>query len=286
MNRTTSDSPQRRRWKGPMTITQRQWMLGAAAALVAAAPALPAQEGRLERDAFTWSGKIPEGRWIMVRNLNGPIEVTPGGGDRVEVTATKRVMRGDPNFVRFEVQKFGAGEQDVLICALWGENSVCNEDGYRTRSSRSRENNTSVAFRVRVPRGVKVATHGVNGEVRVEGVATEVDASSVNGGVFVSTLGGPVSASTVNGTVRASMGKFELKSDLSFSSVNGAVIAEFAEDIDADVDLKTVNGRFLTDFPVTISGRIDPRHLRASIGKGGPRIKLSTVNGNVELRKR
>jgi hypothetical protein len=68
--------------------------------------------------------------------------------------------------------------------------------------------------------------------------------------------------------------------------VNGSVIAEFANDLDADVDLSTVNGRFVTDFPVTISGRIDPRRLRATLGKGGPRIRLSTVNGNVELRKR
>jgi DUF4097 and DUF4098 domain-containing protein YvlB len=99
-------------------------------------------------------------------------------------------------------------------------------------------------------------------------------------------MGGPVNARTVNGSVRASMGKFDMNSDLQFSSVNGTVIAEFASEINADVDLSTVNGRFLTDFPVTISGRIDPRRLRATLGRGGPRIRLSTVNGNVELRKR
>ena len=271
-------------------MTHGSWILGAAGVVLATAaptPALHAQEGRLERDAFTWSGKIPEGRWIMVRNLNGPIEVSPGSTDRVEVTGTRHTRRGDPDFVRFEVQKFGAAGKDVLICALWGDESTCNEDGYRSRSDRrNRDNNVSVSFRVRVPRGVKVAAHGVNGEVRVEGVTSEVDAGSVNGSVFVSTVGGPVSANTVNGTVRASMGRFDFKSDMRFSSVNGTVVAEFAEDIDADVDLSTVNGRFLTDFPVTISGRIDPRRLRATIGKGGPRIRLSTVNGNVELRKR
>ena len=266
------------------------WMLGAVGAvLVATSAPLRAQEGggSLERDVFTWSGRIPQGRWIMVRNLNGPIEVSATSGDRVEVTATRRTSRGDPNYVRFEVQKFGASEEDVLICALWGNEATCNEDGYRSRGDRgSRTHSVNVSFRVRVPRGVRVAAYGVNGEVRVEGVNSEVDAGSVNGSVFVATHGGPVSASTVNGSVRASMGRFDLKSDLRFSSVNGTVIAEFAEDLDADVDLSTVNGRFLTDFPVTISGRIDPRHLRASIGKGGPRIKLSTVNGNVELRKR
>lgn len=247
-----------------------------------------AREGRLERDVFTWSGAIPDGRWIMIRNLNGPIEVEPATDNRVEVVATRRTRRGDPDYVRFEVQRFGADNQDVLVCALWGDNSTCNEDGYRSRNrDRGRnDNEVSVAFQVKVPRGVRVAVHGVNGEVRVEGVSAEVDASSVNGGVNVATMAGPVSASTVNGSVHARMGRFDLRSDLRFSSVNGTVVAEFTGDIDAEVDLTTVNGRFLSDFPVTITGRIDPRRLRATLGKGGPRIRLSTVNGNVELRRR
>ncbi|MEX2177309.1 MAG: hypothetical protein WD801_01270 [Gemmatimonadaceae bacterium] len=261
-----------------------------AVAMMALAPSQSlAQEGggRLDRDVFTWSGEIPQSRWIMLRNLNGPVSVQSTAGSRVEVTATRRTRRGDPEYVRFEVQRFGADNQDVLICALWGDNSTCSENGYRSRgTNRNRTNDVTVEFRVLVPRGVKVAAHGVNGEVRVEGVAGEVDAGSVNGSVYVSTLSGPVSANTVNGSVRASMGSFDLRSDLRFSSVNGTVIAEFGGDLDAEVDLSTVNGRYRTDFPVTISGRIDPRRLRASVGKGGPRIRLSTVNGNVELRKR
>jgi len=48
-----------------------------------------------------------------------------------------------------------------------------------------------------------------------------------------------------------------------------------------------VNGSLFTNFEMTVSGRLDPKHLRAHIGKpGGPRLKLETVNGNVELRKR
>jgi hypothetical protein len=272
-----------------ITRIQRIPAVALAIAAFGAVMARSAQaQGRTEREAFTWAGKIPEGRWINVRNMNGTVEVERGTGDKVEVVATRHTRRGDPDFVRFEVRKYGPNDQDVLICALWGENQDCDEDGYRnSRGDRNNRNNEVwVEFRVRVPRGVKVGAHSVNGEVRVSDVSAEVDAESVNGSVIVSTVGGPVNARTVNGGVRASMGKFDLRSDLQFSSVNGTVVAEFASDLDADVDLSTVNGRFLTDFPVTISGRIDPRRLRATIGKGGPRIRLATVNGNVELRKR
>lgn len=271
-------------------FTHRIGILAATTALCAA-PLLhdvQAQQSRTEREAFTWEGRIREGRWIMVRNVNGPVEVTRGTSDKVEVTASRHTKRGDPDFVRFEVQKFGANGEDVLICALWGENSTCDERGYRGRGDgrRRNTNEVSVEFRVRVPKGVKVAVHSINGEVTVDGVDSEVDAGTINGGVLVRSAGGPVNASTMNGSVRAVMGRFPVNTDLTFSSVNGTVIAEFSDDLNADVELSTVNGRFLTDFPVTISGRIDPRRLRATLGKGGPRVRLTTVNGNVELRKR
>jgi DUF4097 and DUF4098 domain-containing protein YvlB len=99
-------------------------------------------------------------------------------------------------------------------------------------------------------------------------------------------IGGPVQASTVNGSVHATMGRWEGDQDLTYTSVNGTVVAEFAGDVDAEVDMSTVNGRFVTDWPVTVSGRIDMKRLRATLGKGGRRIKMSTVNGNVEIRKR
>jgi hypothetical protein len=244
------------------------------------APTLGAQ-GRLEREAFTWAGRIDEGRWINIRNLRGNIEVTRGAGDKVEVIATRRTRRGDPDFVRFDVKKYGSRDGDVLICALWGENSDCREDMYRSRMNdrRARENDVTVDFSIRVPRGVRVGVHTANGDIRVEDAAAEVDAEGINGNVTVSTASGPVNARTMNGHVRATMGKLDTR-------VNGSVVVEFVGDIDADVELVSMNGRFSTDFPVTISGRIDPRRLRATLGKGGPRIRLSTVNGNVELRKR
>ena len=273
-----------------LMTTRRIGFLAMAAALcVPAASHAQQRSERTERAAFTWEGRIREGRWIMIRNMNGTVEVTRGTSDRVEVTAARHTRRGDPDYVRFEVKKFGTNEEDVLVCALWGENSSCDERSYRSRNDNRGRRNTNevfVEFTVRVPKGVKVAAFSTNGEISVDGVDSEVDAGTVNGAVLVRSSGGPVSANTVNGSVRAIMGRFTLDTDLSFSSVNGSVIAEFSDDLNADVELSTVNGRFLTDFPVTISGRIDPRRLRATLGKGGPRIRLNTVNGNVELRKR
>ncbi len=254
--------------------------------LLAAAPAVRAQETNTDR--FTWQGAIPDGRWINIKNLNGPITVTAASGDKVQVTGTKHWRRGDPQDVRFTVQQVGSGKQDVLICALWGDRSSCDEDGYNGggESRRLRNNDVSVDFRIAVPKGVKVSVSTVNGDVRVDGATSEVEASSVNGGVEATSSGGPVNATSVNGSVRASMGRFPLRDDITLNTVNGSVTAEFAGDLNADVQLETVNGRFYTDYQVTVDGRLDPKSLRGRIGKGGPKIKMSTVNGSVELRSR
>jgi hypothetical protein len=261
------------------------------AAVFALALALPlaahAQAQRTEREAFTWSGRIPAGQSINVKNMNGGITVGRASGDRVEVTATKTWRRGDPDVVRFDVQKYGRNQESVVICALWGERSECNEREYRSRGDGStRNNDVSVAFRILVPAGVHVSVSTINGGVTVNGATAEVHASSVNGGVTVTSSGGPVTANTVNGAVRARMGSLQDARDLSFSSVNGAVLVELPPDANADVELSTVNGSLRTDFEIAVQGRLSPRNLRGRIGgQGGPRVKVSTVNGSVELRR-
>lgn len=256
-------------------------------ALLLAPAMLPAQERETDR-SWTLSERVPAGQWIRVRNLNGDLRVRASSTDRVEITATKSWRRGDPKDVRIETKRSADGS--VLVCAFWTVDATCSETGYQSHSRndgwRRRDNDVAVDFEIRVPKGVKVGVWGVNGGVSVDGASGEVRAGTVNGSVDAVSTSGPVQASTVNGSVHATMGRFEGDEDLTYSTVNGSVIAEFTGDVDADIDLSTVNGRFQTDWPVTISGRIDPRRLKATLGKGGRRIRMSTVNGNVELRKR
>src|SRR5881275_1743458 len=90
--------------------------------------ALPAAgQQRQSGDAFNWNGKVPAGRWIRVKNLNGGITVGAASGDNVEIVATKHWRRGDPAVVHFTATPSGGG--DMLVCALWSENATCDERG-------------------------------------------------------------------------------------------------------------------------------------------------------------
>jgi DUF4097 and DUF4098 domain-containing protein YvlB len=176
---------------------------------------------------------------------------------------------------------------------------------------------------VRVPRGVKVSAQSGNGVVRVEGVSAEVRAASGNGDVSVSTSGGPVNASSGNGDVqvsraagpvRASSGNgrvviattrgpvnassgngdvdvtmdaiADVSEDMEFSSGNGSVTVTVPSNFEGELHATTGSGKFYSDFPMSIRGRIDPHRVRATIGRGGRRITMSSGNGDVELKKK
>lgn len=257
-----------------------------AAASVAIGSVAGAQQRSTDRD-FSWDGRITNGRWLYVRNLNGSIRVERATGDRAEVTAVKRYRRGDPEQVRIETQRPGGDNGDVIICAFWNENASCDEEGYRSRGDnhgRGRENDTSVEFTVRLPAGVKLGVSTVNGGVTVTGATSEVNASTVNGRVSAISSGGPVNASTVNGDIDVRMRELGT-GDLEYSTVNGSIEIEVPANLDADLDMRTVNGSLSADFPITLQGRVNPRRMRATIGKGGRRLRLETVNGSVEIRK-
>jgi DUF4097 and DUF4098 domain-containing protein YvlB len=46
-----------------------------------------------------------------------------------------------------------------------------------------------------------------------------------------------------------------------------------------------VNGGIETDFPLTVKGKWVGRRLDGTIGAGGRRLELETVNGSITLRK-
>jgi hypothetical protein len=255
--------------------------------VVLAAPA--AAQRQQSTDEFNWQGRVPAGEWIQIRNINGQITVDRATGDQVEVVATKRWRRGDPSIVRIETARYGPNEQSALVCAIWGASTTCDERGYHSprRSNNDNDNgDVSVDFIVKLPAGVRAELTSVNGTIRVVGATAEIIAETVNGGIDASTSMGPIKAETVNGDITVRMDALRGSEDLSFETVNGDVTAIVPPNFQGDVELETVNGSLHSDFPITVQGRFDPRHMRATIGSGGRRLSLATVNGDVHLGKR
>jgi len=256
------------------------------AALALTAGLLSAQQTEQTSD-FRWSERIDAGRTVKVSNINGTVTVRAGSGDRVEVTAVKRWRRGDPASVKIYAAREGA---DIRICPLYEDRDDCNDNGRRSdgrrRDRNENDDDVQVDFTVLLPRGVHVTAATVNGPVSVTGATEDINAATVNGDVTVESGRGRLTATTVSGTVRATV--VTRPAEMEFTTVNGNVIAELASNIGVDVEMTTVNGNLRTDYDIVVrNGRWNPFNLTAHVGPaGGPRMKLTTVNGNAELKKK
>ena len=251
----------------------------------AALPLLAASLGAQESDSWEWTGTIGEGRTVYLHNINGAVRFETGTGNTVEVRAVKRWRRGNPEMVRIEARMAGAGNGDVIVCALNTPNATCNEDGIRSNRDRSwnRDNDVSVEFTVRVPAHAKIDANTVNGDLTIRDVGGDVRANTVNGDIDARSTAGRVWANTVNGSITVA-GIID-GGGVEYGTVNGSITIELPANANARVDLSTVNGRIATEFPITFDGTIDPRRIRAEIGDGGGTLRARTVNGSIRLRK-
>ena len=286
----------------------------AACTLALAAAAAPAHAQR----GFDWNGEVASGATLRVYTTSGTVTVREASGRTARIHAElENAAEGE---IRFVSDRSGGG---VRVCAL-REGATCNDNGVQGGNSNGwrqwRNRRGKANFTVEVPRGVVVRVSSGNGDVAVSGATADVHAasgngdvrvgagaatvgassgngtvmvdgargpvhaSSGNGRVTVSTAAGPVNASTGNGRVEVAIAS-RASGDMEFSSGNGSITVTLPSDFGAQVEASTGNGGFQSDFPLQVNGRISSHRVSGTIGRGGGRLRLSTGNGSITLRR-
>ena len=268
-------------------------------------------------EVFSWSGRLAANQTLSVRHFNGPIDVRESTTDRVEFRAERRSRRGDE--VSFEVNNTSDG---VQICSVYRERNICDNER-RGWGGGWDDGPPSTRLTIMLPREVRLAANTGNGEVTVdrasndvqirtgngdvrirmtagtvdvttgngeldiEGATGPVRASTGNGRVYVGTSTGPVNARTGNGEIDVRMRELRGTEDMTFATGNGSVTVALPSSYSGEIDASTGHGEFRSDFEIRIVGRLNPRHVRGTIGDGttGRRIRMSSGNGRLELRK-
>ena len=235
------------------------------------------QQGR-SGAGFEWSRRMTDGATITVRNGDGSIHVGESTSDRVEVRATKvSGSRVAANDVTFDVNESRDG---VTICTTYAGQRSC---GDRNRASRS--STVRVEYTVRVPRDIRINVSTGRGDIDVERAGSAVIASTGAGRVFVATERGPVNVSSGSGDVDIRIQSTSTDAGVAAVTGSGLIRVSLPSDFNGEIDAQSENGTLRSVFDITLLGRIEARHIRGTIGRGGPHIRLQTANGRIELRK-
>jgi len=267
----------------------------------------PVSERETMKESLAFEG-ADSARRLVVDNLNGSILVTGANIETVEMVATRTLSASSASRlavarseVKLEIVRDGSAIEIIVDGPF-----RCDCPEYADREERrwSREwrdpgYEVDYDFELRVPRRIDLELRTVNrGDITVRGVEGEFLLSNVNGGVEASRITGSGRASTVNGPIDVAFLETP-PADSHFETVNGEVVLRFPERLSADFDLSTWMGEMFSEFPVTALAQTPPTVEREDgrtvirstlgsavrVGRGGARISVETLNGNVYLRK-
>ena len=246
---------------------------------------------RCERDnRYSRSDRYSDDRYracdVRVETLEGrerSLRIDPGQNGGVSVIGWDR----DVIEVHSRIQSQASSQRDADDAVR--EVSVSTRGGeIRANTGSTRERSISVSFVVYAPRRSDLEIETVNGPVRVENVVGRMTLAARNGPISLQSVGGDVRARAQNGPLTVALEGSRWEGEgLDAETVNGPVHLSVPRDYNADLETGTENGPAYVGFPLTVSvqGRLN-RRLRATLGNGGPRVRVVTTNGPLTLDRR
>jgi DUF4097 and DUF4098 domain-containing protein YvlB len=217
----------------------------------------------------------PDGR-VELDNINGAVHISTWDQNEVKVDA-----------VKYADSKERLDEAHIEIDS--GKDYLSIRTKYpghdHTFNWGSHNNPASVEYTLTVPRSARLdEIKLINGSLDVTGVTGEVRASCINGRLEAHNLSGRADLSTINGALDARFEELP-SSSIELKSVNGSVELTIPSDSNAEIEASTVSGGIDNDFGLHVNHHRYVGHdLRGELGSGGPHIKLSGVNGRIEIR--
>lgn len=229
----------------------------------------PSVESTDVREEIKKTVTLAPGAQVSISGINGRVNVETGEGNQAEIhiviTASDRealerrplLVEDTPNSLTIRTDQREKGGRD----GGWIRHQV----------------------QLRLPRAINLAVSSVNGGVDVGAITGSIGIRSVNGGARVEQAGSATEITSVNGRVAISLRRLG-ESGLRVSSINGGVELNFASEVDAELEVRGINGGIDCDFPLKVVGEMKRNELRGTIGAGGPKIEITSVNGGVSIK--
>jgi DUF4097 and DUF4098 domain-containing protein YvlB len=136
----------------------------------------------------------------------------------------------------------------------------------------------------------------ITGDAYVKGVSGDIDVTKVKGSIKAEAVSGDIKlldvsdastidVKTVSGDVTYA-GVIKAGARDEFKTMSGDVRLTVPADSSFDLEASTFNGDINSEFQITTSGKISPREIQGTVGKGGATLILKTFSGNVDIKKK
>ncbi|HEY3443931.1 MAG TPA: DUF4097 family beta strand repeat-containing protein [Paludibaculum sp.] len=278
------------------------------------------------REDFSSTHKLAPGGRVMLESFNGGVEIIGWEKDSVEVSGTKSASREDvmkeiridvvseADSIRIRVirpveHNCNCGAKFVLKVPkkVILDSITTSNGGIRVESitGNSRLKTSNGGIRVWGVDGNLEATtsnasievgqfkgaadlRSSNGRIKADGIRGAFDARTSNASIDATVAeldpGRPLSLESSNGSITLTLDTWK-SNDIKAHTSNSSVNVRLPDKVAADLMLSTSNGSITTDFEITTS-QFSKTRVVGKLNGGGPRLDLSTSNGNVRLMKK
>jgi len=228
-------------------------------------------EARSEwKKSYTLAG----GGSLEIRNTNGLIEVSPGTGNEISVTAERIAKAGTDQEAKDAAEK-------IEIRETVSSDSIILDA--KTTTTGMFTGNRQVKFHVRAPAGTTLRLSNTNGEIEITDMTGELRLDTTNGAVKAVGISGVTRASTTNGAVSLDFASVPAGGVIA-ETTNGGVIVTIPKDAKARINARVSNGGIEADgFALAVTDQ-SRRRLDATINGGGAEVRLETTNGGIRIR--
>ncbi len=160
-----------------------------------------------DTSSFNWTGTVPTGSWLRVRNIAGTVEVRHASGSTISVHATKEPESDRWTWdsspvepVRFVTERHGS---DVVVCAISNAVPRCDPNDLSSpdRNWNDDWHPQAMHIVVQLPAGVSLQTGTMHGDLVISDASAEVIARSGHGNVSVRNVAGVLIVGTGHGDV-------------------------------------------------------------------------------------
>jgi hypothetical protein len=267
---------------------------------------------------FQKSIRLAAGSRVNIQNVAGDVLVQGYDGDTILVSAFKEGRDRD----RLTIKDFST-DSSLDVRVRYPQNCNCEATiRFEVNVPRATEYNydgfTTVAGNIKVEDAKgRLHVENVSGLVLLKKVAGAIYASSLSGDVTLEQAAetmtwtgatwsqdrrrsprryfpgvqpvGSVVAKSISGKVQVSLLQLLPASPnrMEFSSLSGSVEVRMPESLGAQVEMTTTVGNVETDFPLTVikAEYVPGGSARGRLGDGSHELKISSIAGNVSLRK-
>jgi putative adhesin len=241
--------------------------------------------------SFAWSGTVPDGGWLKIRDLAGTIEVRRAPGNTVDVRATQEPgtspwawIRGPVQAVRFVTQRQGS---EVVICAVSDDKPSCDANDLSSPHSgwNAEWRPQPMHIVIQLPAGISLQAGTMHGDLSITDAGAAVIARSGHGTISIRNVAGTITANTGHGdldilnaakqvTARTGHGNIHVSSAgaVRANTGHGDIVANLTGIAGGSNDMmfETGHGNVSVVAPKALNGDVDLNTGRGSVSSDFP----------------